>query len=102
MKETAERNSWVSKIAAIQDSKSYAELNWEGSFEDYLQIVRQNPKITRTAFQRLYEMILSYGKTEYIDNKKRLIRYHFFSVERFRGRDAIFCLDVLFIKLAHL
>ena len=34
-------------------------------------------------------MILSHGKTEYIDNKKKLIRYHFFSDERFGGRDAI-------------
>src|SRR5216683_1638001 len=101
MKETAERTSWVSKIATLQDSKSYAELNWEGSFEDYLQIVRQNPKITRSAFQRIYEMILSYGKTEYIDNKKRLIRYHFFSDERFGGRDAIFGLDVPLMKLVN-
>ena len=29
-------------------------------------------------------MILSHGKTEYIDNKKRLVRYHFFSDERER------------------
>src|SRR6266852_1390416 len=101
MKETAERTSWVSKIATLQDSKSYAELNWEGSFEDYLQIVRQNPKITRSAFQRIYEMILSYGKTEYIDNKKRLIRYHFFSDERFGGRDAIFGLDIPLMKLVN-
>src|SRR5712664_4754858 len=101
MKETAERTSWVSKIATLQDSKSYAELNWEGSFEDYLQIVRQNPKITRSAFQRIYEMILSYGKTEYIDNKKRLIRYHFFSDEKFGGRDAIFGLDVPLMQLVN-
>ncbi len=84
----AEKGSWVSRIAALQDAKTYAELNWEGSFEEYLEIVRQNPKVTRTAFQRIYDMILSHGKTEYIDNKKKLIRYHFFSDEKFGGRDA--------------
>ncbi|WP_426754290.1 PrkA family serine protein kinase [Myxococcus sp. Y35] len=97
----AEKGSWVSKIAALQDAKTYAELNWEGSFEDYLEIVRQNPKVTRTAFQRIYDMILSHGKTEYIDNKKKLIRYHFFSDEKFGGRDAIFGLDVPLMKLVN-
>ena len=29
-------------------------------------------------------MILSHGKTEYIDNKKKLIRYQFFSDETLR------------------
>src|SRR6186713_3028721 len=97
----AEKNSWVSKIAALQDTKTYAELTWEGSFEDYLEIVRKNPKITRTAYQRIYDMILSHGKSEYIDNKKKLIRYHFFSDERFGGRDAIFGLDVPLMKLVN-
>jgi serine protein kinase len=101
MKDGSQQGTWVSKIAAMQDPRTYAELNWEGSFEDYLNLVRQNPKVTRTAFQRIYEMILSYGKTEYIDNKKKLIRYHFFSDERFGGRDAIFGLDVPLMKLVN-
>src|SRR5579872_7296297 len=98
---TMSASTWTAKIAALQDTKSYAELNWEGSFEDYLSIVRQNPKVTRTAFQRIYDMILSHGKTEYIDNKKKLIRYHFFSDEKFGGRDAIFGLDVPLMKLVN-
>jgi len=97
----AEKGSWVSRIAALQDAKTYAELTWEGSFEDYLEVVRTNPKVTRTAFQRIYDMILSHGKTEYIDNKKKLIRYHFFSDEKFGGRDAIFGLDVPLMKLVN-
>ncbi|QSQ23805.1 serine protein kinase [Pyxidicoccus parkwayensis] len=97
----AEKVSWVSRIAALQDAKTYAELTWEGAFEDYLEIVRKNPKVTRTAFQRIYDMILSHGKTEYIDNKKKLIRYHFFSDEKFGGKDAIFGLDVPLMKLVN-
>ncbi len=94
-------NGWVAKIAALQDSKTYAQLNWEGSFEEYLEIVRKNPSVTRTAFQRIYDMILSHGRTEYIDNKKKLIRYHFFSDERFGGKDAIYGLDVPLMKLVN-
>src|SRR5258705_9170914 len=79
----------ISRIAALQDKTSFKELHWEGSLEDYLKIVRENPRVTRTAFQRIYDMILSHGKTEYIDNKKRLIRYHFFHDEPNGGRDAV-------------
>src|ERR671938_166609 len=91
----------VSRIAALQDKTSFKELHWEGTFEDYLRIVRENPRVTRTAFQRIYDMILSHGKTEYIDNKKRLIRYHFFHDEPNGGRDAVYGLDVPLMKLVN-
>src|SRR5467141_727611 len=91
----------VTRIAALQDKTSFKELHWDGSFEDYLKIVRENPRVTRTAFQRIYDMILSHGKTEYIDNKKRLIRYHFFHDEPNGGRDAVFGLDVPLMKLVN-
>src|SRR5438045_2732048 len=91
----------VSRIAALQDKTSFKELHWDGSFEDYLKIVRENPRVTRTAFQRIYDMILSHGKTEYIDNKTRLIRYHFFHDEPNGGRDAVYGLDVPLMKLVN-
>ena len=94
-------DSLVAKIASLQDKTGFKELHWEGSFEEYLRLVRENPRITRTAFQRLYDMVLSHGKTEYIDNKKRLIRYHFFHDEQFGGRDAVFGLDVPLMKLVN-
>ena len=94
-------DGWVSRIAALQDRKSYSEQHWEGSFEEYLDIVRKNPKVTRTAFQRVYDMILSHGKTEYLDNKKKLIRYNFFTDPDFGGRDAIYGLDIPLMKLVN-
>ena len=89
----------IAKVAALQNLKEYAELNWTGTFEDYLSIVRKNPSVTRSAFQRVYDMILSYGQEEYIDNKKRLIRYNFFKDEQHQGRDAIFGLDIPLMRL---
>src|SRR6059058_2101245 len=91
----------VSRIAALQDKSSFKELHWDGTLDDYLKIVRENPRVTRTAFQRIYDMILSHGKTEYIDNKKRLIRYHFFHDEPNGGRDAVYGLDVPLMKLVN-
>src|SRR5260370_20434100 len=93
--------SLVAGIAALRDKTSFKEMDWEGSFEDYLKLVRENPRVTRTAFQRIYDMILSHGKTEYIDNKKRLIRYHFFHDEPNGGRDAVYGLDVPLMKLVN-
>src|SRR3979411_1315916 len=93
--------SLVSRIASLLDKTSFKELHWDGSVEDYLKLIRENPRITRTAFQRMYDMILSHGKTEYIDNKKRLIRYHFFHDEPNGGRDAVYGLDVPLMKLVN-
>ncbi len=43
--------------------------------------------MTRTAYQRLYDMVLSHGTEEYVDNKKKLVRYKFFRDEQ-HGKDA--------------
>ena len=97
--EKTEGRNMLAKIAALQDLKEYQELNWSGTFDEYLQIVRENPKVTRSAFQRIYDMILSYGQEEYIDNKKKLVRYKFFKDEQHNGKDAIFGLDVPLMRL---
>ncbi len=36
----------------MQDKKRFQQLNWSGTFHDYLDVVAQNPRITRNAFQR--------------------------------------------------
>ena len=38
----------VSQIAALQDYDRYRDLHWEGSFEDYLEIIRERPEVTHT------------------------------------------------------
>ena len=92
----------MSRIASFQDRQGYSEQHWEGSFADYLDIVRQNPKVTRTAYQRLYDMILSHGTTEYIENKEKLVRYKFFDDPTSSGEDAIFGLDTPLMQLVNI
>src|SRR3979411_1990162 len=99
--EKTEGRNMLAKIAALQDLKEYQELNWTGTFEDYLAIVRENPKVARSAFQRMYDMILSYGQEEYIDNKKKLIRYNFFKDEHHGGKDAVYGLDISLMRLVN-
>ncbi len=91
--------SLVGQIASLQNYASYKELAWEGNFEEYLDLVRKRPQITRTAYQRLYDMVLSHGVEEYIDNKKKLVRYKFFRDESHNGKDAVFGLDVPLMRL---
>ena len=75
------------------DKKTYQELHWEGSFEEYLRIVAENPRVIRNAFQRVYDMILSYGHEEYEEHREGKVRWHFFKDPMGGGRDSIFGLE---------
>lgn len=78
---------------------SYKEMQWSGSFWDYLKVLEQDPNIARNAHQRLYDMITSYGTREYVDAKKSIVHYKFFDDPDDGGRDAIFGLDIPLMKL---
>ncbi|HXV43784.1 MAG TPA: serine protein kinase, partial [Anaerolineae bacterium] len=88
-------------VGELQDQKRFQELNWSGSFQDYLDIVTKNPRITRNAFQRIYDMIMEFGSEEFDDAKKRLTRYRFFSDQTFDGDDAIFGLEISLMRLVN-
>ena len=91
----------VQMIGKLQDLTGFRDQHWEGSFEDYLQIARQNPRVTRTAFQRIYDMILSKGTREYYEYKKKIIHYNFFDDRDRGGIDAVFGLDVALMKMVN-
>ena len=93
--------SMVARIAAMQDYERYRDLAWDGSFEEYLGIIRERPQVTRNAFQRVYDMVISYGTEEYIDNKKKLTRFNFFKDELNHGANAIYGLDIPLMRLVH-
>lgn len=79
--------------------EKFQELHWEGSFDDYLDMVHRNPKVARTAFQRLYDMILSFGTGEYTEFRQKVIHYKIFDDPISHGKDAIFGLDKYLMKL---
>ncbi len=80
-------------------NKEFRALNWVGSFEDYLAIVKKNPAVLRTSYQRLYDMILSYGTEDYEDSRKKMTHYKFFDDPLENGKDAIYGLDAYLMKL---
>ncbi|HRK06160.1 MAG TPA: serine protein kinase [Pseudobdellovibrionaceae bacterium] len=84
-----------------QGNQKYRDLTWSGSFNDYLGLVKENPKVTRNAYQRLYDMIVERGTSEYTEFKKQIVRYKFFDDADNDGRDAVFGLDVPLMKLVN-
>jgi serine protein kinase len=83
----------LEKIGSLQDVGGFRDLNWEGPYEAYLDLVREDPGITRTAFQRLHDMIVSHGYEEYTRNRETLIHYNFFDDPFEDGKDAVFGID---------
>src|SRR5215471_10885673 len=51
------------------DTAEFKKLHWEGSFSEYLDLALESPGVTRTAYQRLYDMILSHGTDDVYENK---------------------------------
>ena len=83
----------ISLIAERQDLERFHRKNWSGSFEEYLNIVREDPRCTRNAFERIYDMIMSHGAETYDDNRDKRTHFNFFDDPYDGGRDAVFGLD---------
>ncbi|MBS0209870.1 MAG: serine protein kinase [Planctomycetes bacterium] len=86
--------SIISLIADRQDLEQFRKKSWIGSFEEYLDLVGGNPKVTRNAFERVYDMIMAAG-TETIERSRgeRHSHYKFFDDPENHGEDAVFGLD---------
>ncbi len=76
-------------IDILNKFKNYREeenrLKWEGTFAEYLDIIKERPEVAQTAHSRVYNMIKSSGLEER-DGKKL---YHFFGKEIFGLESAI-------------
>ena len=91
----------LSIIREQLDLSDYRKVHWEGSFEEYLDIVRDHPEVTRTAYQRLYDMILSHGVEEHYENKEKFTRYKFFTEFAAKYGDGIYGLDRIIAQLVN-
>jgi len=88
-------------IGEMQDLRGFREQHWEGSFEEYLDIVQKHPEVARSAFQRVYDMILGKGTHEFYEYKKKIIHYNFFDDPDHGGRDAVYGLDLPLMKMVN-
>src|SRR5438128_1033714 len=85
--------SILSAIRQHLNLTDYRKTHWEGSLEEYLDIVLQHPEVTRTAYQRLYDMILSHGTEEVYEHKDKVVRFRFFTEYATQHGDPIYGLD---------
>ncbi len=70
-------------ISILNKIKNYREeenrLKWEGSFADYLEIIKRRPEVAQTAHSRVYNMLKSAG----VEEKDGQKMYRFFGEEIF-------------------
>ena len=73
----------LQKVEQYRDEEN--KLKWEGTFAQYLEILRERKEVAQTAHSRVYEMIKSHGETKKNDNTI----YHFFEKEIYGLEDTI-------------
>src|SRR5258705_9063580 len=94
--------SILARAKSTIDTTGFREQSWSGTFAQYLDVVRREPRVTRTAFERIYDMILDKGVHEYVDNRKKIAHYNFFDDVDHAGEDAIYGLDIPLMKMVNI
>jgi serine protein kinase len=94
--------SIITRAKQALDLAGFREQNWTGTFAQYLELVQRDPRIARSAFERIYDMILTRGTREYLDNKKKIVHFNFFDDASHGGEDAIYGLDIPLMKLVNI
>ncbi len=90
----------LEKISQRQSPEQFRQEHWQGTFAEYLDIVKSDPQVARTAYQRLYDMILADG-TYPVEGRKDQVRYRFFDDPHNDGEDAIFGLTRPLMELVN-
>ena len=94
-------SSLLDQISKQHRPDVFRQEHWEGTFEEYLEIVRETPRVTRSSYERLFDMVTSYGTYPVDSSKESLIRYRFFDDPDGEGRDAIFGLTKALMELVN-
>jgi serine protein kinase len=90
----------LKSISEQTSPETYQQEHWKGSFAEYLDLVQKNPKVARTAYQRVYDMVMADG-TYPVEGSKELVRYRFFDDPHNDGDDAIFGLTKPLMELVN-
>lgn len=73
----------LSKVKGYREAEN--QLKWEGTFREYLEILRDRPEVAQTAHARVYSMIKNAGHSD--ENGKK--SYKFFENEMFGLDEAL-------------
>jgi serine protein kinase len=75
-----------------QQQASHVELSWNGSFQQYLARVEESPRLARNSWQRMLDMIESYGRED-IEGAQGQRRWCIFNDPFSRGQEAVYGLE---------
>ncbi len=95
----SKRERILSVVDKHFDSGRFRQQHWEGTFFEYLDLATANPLVARNAYQRIYDMILSFGTERYTQLKHDFVHYKFFDDPIDNGADAVFGLDGPLMRL---
>ncbi len=93
------RTNILSVVDRHLDSQQFRQQHWEGTFFDYVDMVVANPRLSRNAFQRVYDMVLHFGTSKYSYLKQEFVHYKFFDDPIDKGADAVYGLDASLMRL---
>lgn len=74
----AQSSNRLAKLGAAYDRKQHRELHQVMSFSEYLELIYANPLLCRSAYQRIYDMIMEAGTEKYERYRKTITKYKFF------------------------
>ena len=80
-------------VQGALDTEAFKTEHWQGSFAEYLEIVENDPRVIRNAYQRVYDMVLSYGVEELERDRVKTTHYKFFDDPIDGGVDGLYGLD---------
>src|SRR5262245_27032382 len=95
----SKRDAILAAVDKHLECKRFRQQHWEGTFYDYLDMVVDNPRLARNAFQRVYDMILHFGTKRYSYLKQDYVHYKFFDDPIDNGADAVYGLDPALMRL---
>ncbi len=101
MAERASKSDWVSVISKSRALQDLKHQTWEGSFSEYLEIVKADSRVARNAFQRVHDMVMGWGAETYKEYKKNIVHYKFFEDPLENGKDGVYGLDIPLMKLVN-
>jgi serine protein kinase len=90
---------YIHIVRGVDERKAWADLNWTGTLADYLDLVRADPRLSRSSWQRLYDMIVGWGSDPAPEGSDRPVHHRFFDDPLDGGRDAIFGLEAPLAQL---
>jgi len=71
-------NNRYSQLVQKFNREQFCALNEEMSFSEYIDRVNDNPRLIRTAYQRMYDMIVAGGTSKFQKYRHTYTNYHFF------------------------